>query len=159
MKKLKIVTGEDNPILRAVSSEVRNFNSELKSFVKAMKVAMEKAKGLGIAAPQVGKNIRVFLTTLNFRKKDEILVAMVNPVIEKFSEEKEIDEEGCLSLPNRYGKVERSKSVKVKFQDLDGNWQKMELEGLNARVVQHELDHLNGVLFIDKEVKKIASRE
>ena len=150
MKKLKIVTGEDTEILRTVCAEVPRFDAELKSFVEAMRKAMIKARGLGIAAPQVGENRRVFITTLDYKKKTQMMIAMVNPEITWFSEEMEIDEEGCLSLPGIYAKVERARAVKVEFFNLDGGRQVMELEGLNARVVQHELDHLNGVLFIDK---------
>jgi peptide deformylase len=152
MAKLKIITGKDNPILRAVSEPVKNFDSALKKFAKEMKVAMEKAKGLGIAAPQVGKNWRVFWVTLGYKDEQEVCVAMVNPEIVWSSEEMEIDEEGCLSLPGDYGKVERPRAVKVEFFDLDGGRQVFELEGLDARVVQHEKDHLDGVLFIDKLV-------
>ncbi len=150
MKKLKIVVGEDNPILRAKSQEIKNFDQGLKKFVKAMKAAMIKAKGLGIAAPQVGENIRVFLTTLGYDTEQERLVAMVNPKITYFSEEKVVAEEGCLSLPGTYGKVERSREIEVEFSDLEGSKQVLRLRDLDARVVQHELDHLDGVLFIDK---------
>ena len=152
MKKLKIVTGEENPILRAVSTEVKTFNSELKSFAKQMKEAMIKAKGLGIAAPQVGKNIRIFIVTLNYGSENEMMIYMVNPKILKFSTETEVAEEGCLSLPGVYGNVERSIIVSVEFYNLDGARQEIELEGLNARIVQHENDHIDGVLFVDKLV-------
>ncbi len=150
MKKLKIITGEENPILRAVSTEVKTFNSELKSFAKQMKEAMIKAKGLGIAAPQVGKNIRIFIVTLNYGSENEMMIYMVNPKILSKSTETEVAEEGCLSLPGVYGNVERSRIVSVEFYNLDGARQEMELEGLNARVVQHENDHIDGILFIDK---------
>ena len=150
MKKLKIVTGEENPILRSISSEVKSFNSELKNFAKKMKEAMIKAKGLGIAAPQVGKNWRIFLVTLNYGKQDEMMVFMVNPKILTQSEETEIAEEGCLSLPGVYGKVERAKNIMVEFYNLDGARQEMTLNGLDARVVLHENDHIDGILFIDK---------
>ena len=150
MKKLKIITGEENPILRAVSTEVKTFNSELKSFAKQMKESMIKAKGLGIAAPQVGKNIRIFIVTLNYGSENEMMIYMVNPKILSKSTETEVAEEGCLSLPGVYGNVERSRIVSVEFYNLDGARQEMELEGLNARVVQHENDHIDGILFIDK---------
>jgi peptide deformylase len=150
MKKLQIVKGEDNPILRAVSTEVKTFNPELKSFAKQMKEAMIKAKGLGIAAPQVGKNIRIFIVTLNYGSENEMMIYMVNPKILSKSTETEVAEEGCLSLPGVYGNVERSIIVSVEFYNLDGARQEMELEGLNARVVQHENDHIDGILFTDK---------
>jgi peptide deformylase len=152
MAKLKIVVGEDEEVLRAMSRPIDRFDNALKLFAKDMKRAMEKAKGMGIAAPQVGKNVRVFWVTLDYKEPNEMCIAMVNPEIVWSSEEKEIDEEGCLSLPGVYGKVERPRAIKVEFFDLDGGRQVLELEGLDARVVQHEKDHLDGVLFIDKLV-------
>ncbi|MEK7673093.1 MAG: peptide deformylase [Patescibacteria group bacterium] len=150
MPKLKIVTGKDNPILRAMSTPVKKFDASLKKFAKDLKDAMVKAKGLGIAAPQVGQNIRVFITVLNYKTDQQVTVTMVNPEILEHGLETNIDEEGCLSLPAIYGKVERFNKVLVKFFDLDGNEQVFSLQGLNARVVQHENDHINGVLFIDR---------
>jgi peptide deformylase len=149
MAKLEIITGEKNPILRAVSKPIKKF-SDLKKLAKQMKVAMVGANGLGIAAPQVGKNIRMFIIALNHGSQNEIVLAMVNPEIKVHSEEVLVAEEGCLSLPGQYGKVERFKQVRVKFFDLDGGRQILELSDLNARVIQHEIDHLDGVLFVDK---------
>ncbi len=153
MAKLKIVTGEDNPILRAVSTPVQKFDASLKKFAKDLKEAMFAANGLGIAAPQVGRNIRVFIVTLALKTKEEQVLAMVNPEILEWGKALEVGEEGCLSLPGAYGKVARAKRVKVQFFDVEGNRQILDLAGLDARVVQHELDHLNGVLFIDKLAK------
>lgn len=157
MAKLKIITGENNPILRARSVDVASFDKELKKFAKDMADAMKAAKGLGIAAPQVGKNVRIFIATLGYKTPSKKIVAMVNLSILAHSADMKIDEEGCLSLPGIYGKVERFRKVKVEFFDLEGDKQVLELEGLDARVVQHELDHLNGVLFIDR-VKEMEQR-
>lgn len=150
MAKLKIITGEHNPILRAMSEKVKKFDAGLKKFAQDLKETMIKAKGLGIAAPQVGKNIRVFIAILNYKTESQVIMTMVNPEIITHSEETEIGEEGCLSLPGKFGNVERFKRVTVEFFDPDGGRQVFELSGLNARVVQHETDHINGVLFIDK---------
>ena len=152
MKTLEITKGEDNSVLRAVSKDVKSFDKKLKKLAKQMREAMVKAKGIGIAAPQVGINLRIFLVTLDIGKKSESCFAMVNPKITKFSEETDIEEEGCLSLPGVYGKVERPSSITVEFFDIEGSRYVLELEGLNARVVQHENDHLDGVLFVDKLV-------
>ena len=152
MKTLEITKGEDNSVLRAVSEDVKSFDKKLKKLAKQMREAMVKAKGIGIAAPQVGINSRIFLVTLDIGKKSESCFAMVNPKITKFSEETDIAEEGCLSLPGVYGKVERPSSITVEFFDIEGSRHVLELEGLNARVVQHENDHIDGVLFIDKLV-------
>lgn len=158
MAKLKIVTGEKNPILRAVSEPVKKFDASLKKFAKDLKETMIKAKGLGIAAPQVGKNIRVFIATLNYKTDSQVIVTMVNPEIVAHGKETEVGEEGCLSLPGKYGNVERFKRVTVEFFDPDGGLQVFELSGLNARVAQHENDHINGVLFIDR-MKKAEERK
>lgn len=150
MAKLKIITGEKNPILRAVSEPVKKFDAGLKKFAKDLKETMIKAKGLGIAAPQVGKNIRVFIATLNYKTDSQVIVTMANPEIVAHSKETEVGEEGCLSLPGKYGNVERFERVTVKFFDLDGGSQMLELSGLNARIIQHENDHINGILFVDR---------
>lgn len=150
MSKLKIITGEDNKILRTVSVPVIKFDAGLKKFAKDLKETMIAADGLGIAAPQVAKNIRVFWTILNLKKKDERCVVMVNPTIKFIGDEMVEDEEGCLSLPGIFGKVVRYKHIEVEFFGVDGVRQVLKLSGLNARVVQHENDHLDGILFLDR---------
>ena len=157
MKNNKILVGEDNLVLRATSQEVSKFDRGLKDFVEGMKKTLKKAEGLGLAAPQVGENIRVFVVTLNYGKKNEIVVGMVNPEILEVSVDMELGEEGCLSLPGIYSKVSRYVGIKVRYQDVDGNVMNMELLGLDAREFQHELDHLDGILFVDRVVK--ADRE
>lgn len=147
---LDIVTGSETEILRTVCEQVTKFDKSLKKLAEDMVETMEQAKGLGIAAPQVGINARVFIVTFDYGQKDERQVVMVNPEITFFSTEKEIAEEGCLSLPKVFGNVERPSEIVVKYQNLRGQELSLRLEGLNARVVQHELDHLNGVLFTDK---------
>ncbi len=153
MAKLKIVTGEDNKILRTMCKPVKKFDAGLKKFVKDMKDTMKAANGLGIAAPQVAKTIRVFIVTLDIGKKDERVVAMVNPTLAFVDTKKVTDEEGCLSLPGIYGKVERYHSVDVEFFGVDGVRQSLSLKGLNARVVQHENDNIDGILFLDRMKK------
>jgi peptide deformylase len=150
MAKLEIVCGENNAILRAESVEVVKFDASLKKFVKDLKKLMAKAGGLGLAAPQVGVHMRIFVLILDFKKASEQVVAMINPRILSHGDEVEIAEEGCLSLPGLYANVERWRDVKVEFCDVDGGRQVLELSGLNARVVQHEYDHLDGVLFVDR---------
>lgn len=149
MSELKIITGKDSPILRTKCQPVQKFDKQLKALVEDMNDTMVKAKGVGIAAPQVGVDARVFLAVLGADGKNPLTIPMVNPEITWFSEEAEIEEEGCLSLPKQFGKVERPVEVIVEFQDLKGMTKNLKLKKLDARVVQHELDHLNGVLFID----------
>ncbi len=149
MKNNKILVGEDNLILRATSQEVRMFDRGLRDLAVSMKKTLKKADGLGLAAPQVGENIRMFLITLGYGSNKEIIVPVVNPEILGVSEERGFGEEGCLSLPGIYAQVERFMALKVRFQDLEGNVIEMELDRLDARIFQHELDHLDGVLFVD----------
>lgn len=152
MAKLKIIIGDKNPILRSVSEPVKKFDGGLKKFVRDLKATMVGAKGLGIAAPQVGEPIRVFIAVFNHGTSHQVTVPMVNPEILSHGEEQTLGEEGCLSLPGIYGKVARYNRINVRYFDLDGSEQVLDLEGLNARVVQHENDHLNGVLIVDKIV-------
>ena len=147
---LDIVTGSETKILRTVCEPVTQFDKSLKKLAEDMIETMHAAKGLGIAAPQVGVNARVFIVTFDYGQKDERQVAMVNPEIIFFSDNQDLAEEGCLSLPKVFGNVERPTEIVVKYLNLRGQELSLRLEGLNARVVQHELDHLNGVLFIDK---------
>lgn len=158
MIKMEIFTGEDNPVLRAKSVSVEKFDGGLKKFVKSMKEKMVETKGLGIAAPQVGENLRICVVLLNYDTPNEVVVPMVNPEILGHGEEITVAEEGCLSLPGCYANVERWERVMVEYCDLKGEKRVLSLEGLNARVVQHEIDHLDGVLFVDRVEKKKGVR-
>lgn len=153
MAKLKILTGENNDILRAKSILIKKFDAELKKLVKAMKETLIAQNGLGLAAPQIGKNIRLFVLFLDYKTDDQRIVTMINPRIISRSDEMEIDQEGCLSLPGIWGNVVRYRDIVVEFSDVEGTRQILLLSGLNAREVQHEYDHLEGILFIDKMEK------
>jgi len=150
MAIIEIEKGEDNKILRTVSEPITKFDKKLKKFAKDMKETMFKANGIGIAAPQVGVNTRIFLALLDYDTPSERVEAMVNPEITWVSDEKEVNEEGCLSLPGHFDKVSRHLKLTVRYQNLDGIWQELELENLNARIIQHETDHINAGLFIDR---------
>lgn len=150
MGKLILETGVDNEILRKVSTPVDKVDKHIAQFIEDMKVSMHDEKGIGLAAPQVGHNIRVIVVMLDCQSKNPSVLGMVNPEITYFSEEKEYGEEGCLSVPGFFDNVWRSKEVIVKYLDQKGREQMLRLEGLNARVVQHEIDHLNGILFVDR---------
>lgn len=158
MAKLKIITGANNPILRAMCTPVKKFDASLRKFAKDLKDTMIKADGLGIASPQVGNNIRLFIVTMNYKTDHQVVVTMINPEILSHGTKTEIKEEGCLSLPKQYGDVERFVEITVAFHDLNGTRQVFELKGLDARITQHENDHINGVLFIDR-MKEMAERE
>jgi peptide deformylase len=127
----------------------------LKKLIRDMRETMDIEDGIGIAAPQVGVNIRMALAKLNPGTNHENIIVMINPEIIKHAEEKEEHEEGCLSLRKKWGKVPRWTSLTVKYHN-----QKMEsvalgLDGLNARIIQHEIDHLDGKLFIDRVVGEV----
>ncbi|MFA6917915.1 MAG: peptide deformylase [Candidatus Gracilibacteria bacterium] len=149
-KLLEIQTGENNPILRTKSVRVGKINAVLKKFAKDMRETMIAKDGLGLAAPQVGENLRMIIVTMNYGASNAIVMTMINPEILSHGEEVYIAEEGCLSLPKRFENVERFKEVVVEFTDLDGGEHTLKLANLDARVVQHEVDHLDGVLFIDR---------
>ena len=110
--------------------------------------AMYKAPGIGLAAPQVGESLRLIVVDLQPDETRQPYV-MVNPEIVEASREVALREEGCLSIPNQYAEVERPAVVKVRWQDLEGARREIMAEGLMAACLQHEIDHLNGVLFID----------
>ena len=131
------------------------FDEKLKKTVDAMIATMLSpdqgdVTGIGLAANQVGLLDRIMIVTLNVNtKKDHKVVAMINPEIVWESEDKVVMEEGCLSLPKTFGKVIRPAKIKVKWQNVDGNVCEKKLASWDARIFQHEYDHLEGVLFID----------
>jgi peptide deformylase len=135
--------------LRQVSEPVKKIDAATRQLVEDMFETMYDAPGIGLAAIQVGTPKRV--VTMDIAKKDEPKKPQVyiNPEILWRSEEKATHEEGCLSIPEFYGDVERPAQVKVKYLDLEGKAHEIEASGLLATCLQHEIDHLNGVLFID----------
>lgn len=142
---LKIITNP-HPILRLKARPIADILApEIQKLIPELADLMLKKDGLGIAAPQVAKSLRLIIV----RYKDDNL-AMINPIITGRSILKEIDEEGCLSVPNTFGQVKRCKKVTVKYQDAQGKSRQITGQGLFARVIQHEVDHLDGILFIDK---------
>ncbi len=135
--------------LRLKSEPVKTVDAEVRALVDDMFETMYQAPGVGLAAIQVGVPRRI--VTVDTAKKDEPKHPQVfmNPEIVWSSEEKNTYEEGCLSIPEYYEEVERPSEVKVRFMDLDGKMQEVAANGLLATVLQHEIDHTNGVLFID----------
>jgi peptide deformylase len=136
-----------DPRLRVKCEQVTKFDEELKKIVDDMAETMYNAPGVGLAAPQVGIHKRIFIIDISKEKTD--LKIFINPTILKM--EGEIcDEEGCLSIPGEYANVTRAEKVEASAQDLDGNEFLIKAEGLLARAIQHEFDHLNGILFLDR---------
>jgi peptide deformylase len=155
MSKLTIQTGVENQILRAKAVPVEKIDKSIKKLIQNMVDTVDKANGLGLAAPQVGVGKRVIVIIFNYDTDHEIVMPFINPEIVYFSKKENICEEGCLSLPGVWKPVKRSSTIRVKFLDLKGINQLLELENINARVVQHEIDHLNGILFVDRAEEDI----
>jgi peptide deformylase len=136
-----------DPVLRMQARDVEDFDDDLASLVERMRHLLHDANGLGLAATQVGVLRRVFLFLPD---PEEEAVALVNPKLVAPSEERVSDEEGCLSLQGVVIPVERHERITVEATDPEGNDVRLELEGLPARIAQHELDHLDGVLILDR---------
>ena len=147
-----------DPILKTKARPVERFDAELRDEVARMAVLMNDALGIGLAAPQVGISHRVLVYRV---EPDSPTVALVNPKVEWSSRDQEISEEGCLSLPLVHVDVERPVAVLVHAQDEHGAELVVEATGLEARVIQHEIDHLDGILILDRttrEQRKAAMR-
>ena len=136
-----------DPVLQRPAEPVTVFGDELRSLVDDMFESMYAAHGIGLAAPQIGIAKRITVIDLSFQKTPEEKIALINPEIIT-SEGKLYEEEGCLSLPDIREKVSRAARVKIRAQDVEGNWVEREAGDLLARAFQHEIDHLDGVLFI-----------
>lgn len=147
---IPVEAGSDNKILRTVSKRVAKVTPEIRKFAQEMTKTMFVENGVGIAAPQCGKNIRMAIVRLNPGEKNEIVFPIINPEIIEASDEMEDGEEGCLSLRGVWGKVKRHARLLVRFQNIKGQEQSLLLEHFNARIIQHEVDHLNAILFIDR---------
>jgi peptide deformylase len=148
-----------DPVLRASALEVERFDDALRLEVQRMGELMHDALGVGLAATQLGVLHRVLVYRAY---PEDPLMALVNPLIEWASEELEPAEEGCLSLPGVHVEVERPARVRVRARDERGEELQVEAEGLTARVIQHEIDHLDGILILDRisrEARKEAMRE
>jgi peptide deformylase len=135
--------------LRLVSEPVKRVDAGIRALVDDLFDTMYKAPGIGLAAIQIGVPKRVMVLDLSKKEDDHKPQVFVNPEITWTSEAKTTREEGCLSIPEYYEEVERPSQVKVKYLDLDGKAHEIEADGLMATCVQHEIDHINGVLFID----------
>ncbi len=134
-----------DPVLKEVCAPVEKIDKQLKKLMDDMAETMYESNGVGIAAPQIGKAIRLVIIDC---QDEHGLLELINPVI-TFREGTETDTEGCLSVPDIYGEVERAAKVKVEFTNRRGKKQRVTATGLLARCIQHELDHLEGQLFID----------
>ena len=154
--------GSDNKVLRAWWEEVTEFDDELEEFAEILMDLLWEYDGVWLAAPQIWRNIAVIWTTQwkkmpkgkNIDKDFLWETVLVNPKILEKSEEMQESEEACLSLPDRQGYVERHQWVVVEYQDLKGKKKQQKYSWFNACIIQHEVDHLNGILFTDKLIRE-----
>jgi peptide deformylase len=152
MQKRKVIT-VPHPTLRKKAQKVTSFDGNLQDLIEDMIESMREDKGVGLAAPQVNVSKRVITVEFGSEEDENILPTLyviVNPKITSPSEEKVTGVEGCLSVPGLMGEVERSASVVIEGQTREGDPFKMKAKGWLARIFQHEVDHLNGVLFTDR---------
>ena len=148
-----------HPVLLKKTNEISNLDSiDLKKIIYDMSETMIDANGIGLAAPQVHLSHRLFIyRNPDIEEEEKIKVSvLINPLIENISNETEDDWEGCLSIPGMSGLVRRSKKIKYSAIDLKGEKVSGEVEGLHARVIQHEFDHLNGILYTSRLADKRA---
>ncbi|SHH44072.1 peptide deformylase [Anaerosphaera aminiphila DSM 21120] len=140
----RVIRIDNDPILRKKSREVSKIDDRIKVLIEDMYETMDYADGVGLAAPQVGTLRRV----ITVDDRDGTRFALINPEI-ICSEGTQLGNEGCLSLPNKQGKVKRANEVKVKYIDINGEEKEIQAVEYLARILQHEIDHLNGILYSD----------
>ncbi|MGR9273047.1 peptide deformylase [Rhizobium leguminosarum] len=138
-----------DPVLRQLSKPIERVDSDLQRLADDMLETMYDAPGIGLAAIQIGVPRRMLVIDISREGEEKQPQVFINPEIVKSSDERSVYEEGCLSIPDYYAEVERPAVVSVKYLDLNGKEQIVEADGLLATCLQHEIDHLNGVLFID----------
>ena len=155
MAVLKVVN-YGNPILRKVCEPVKDF-TQLNGILEDMFDSMYEAEGIGLAANQVGIDLNLFIIDITHTEESESTHTFINSSIIGTSGDEELFQEGCLSLPGIALDVLRPEKVKLRYQTLDEQWHEDEFEGLLARAIQHEMDHLNGVFIVDRvsEVERI----
>ena len=143
MALLEIKTAGD-PVLKQICAPVEKIDKRFRNFLDDMYETMKSSDGVGIAAPQVGSSLRACVIDVDGKNRYD----MINPVI-TLREGSAVDNEGCLSCPNLFGDVERAEKIRVEYTNRFGKKKSLDADGLLARCVQHELDHLDGKLFID----------
>ncbi len=137
-------------VLRQPTKRITKVDDEIRLLVRQMLQTMYSAEGVGLAAPQVGVHKQLLVVDIDPTEASNQPIILMNPVIKKASPEIEVEQEGCLSIPNVYLEVRRSIAIEVTFKDLQGRPQSLQADGFLARAIQHEIDHLNGVLFVDR---------
>ncbi|HEB50560.1 MAG TPA: peptide deformylase [Desulfobulbus sp.] len=146
---IKEIITYPHPVLREKAKKITTFDDELRQLAADMGETMYKAPGVGLAANQIGLAVQLVVVDVSREKDEKKFIALVNPVLSE-GEGSEIDEEGCLSVIDYQAKVKRFRKIKVTAQDLEGKEMEFVAEDRFARIIQHEVDHLNGTLFIDR---------
>ena len=147
--KIHEIVKYPDPVLATPAAPVTAFDAALKKLVSDMFTSMYAAQGIGLAAPQIGISKRLTVIDISFNKNPDEKLVLINPeVVEQHG--RQFEEEGCLSLPDIREKVQRAAQVQVRAQNERGEWFEVDGEELLARALQHEIDHLNGILFIDR---------
>ena len=146
---IKVILTEPNKILREISKPVLNVGVEEQKLMDDMLETMYYANGIGLAAIQVGVPKRIIVIDISKDEKKEKPMFFVNPIIKNKNLEKLTYEEGCLSVPDQFAEIERPSKCEVEYLDYNGKSQLLKAEGLLATCIQHEMDHLEGILFID----------
>lgn len=153
-QNLKMQFGEDNSILRKKSEYITNINKEIRDIVKYMDGELKLQDGMGIAAPQVGINIRLAIITqrdiIKWKYIYKSSKTIVNPIVTKHSETTNDDREWCLSLPGNVWLIARYDRVEISYQDIYSKTKTAKLKSIDARIAQHEIDHLDGILYMDR---------
>lgn len=154
MLAIRIILRDDHPVLRQKTAEVKNINSGVFRLLDDMRETMREADGVGLAANQVGVSKRILIAA----EGEETIYELINPCCE-LSEGDEVGTEGCLSVPGKYGEVPRSTKIIVTALNREGQKIRLTAEGLLARILQHEMDHLDGILFTDKALRLLDPEE
>jgi len=147
MKKLSVIT-YPNSILLKKTKKIKNYlDSEVQKLIPRMIEVMKKSNGVGLAANQVGKSLRLCIIE---EKEQNKLFILINPTITAFSRKKVVLQEGCLSFPQKFFSISRPEKIKARYMDESGKKVKIKAAGLLARAIQHEIDHLDGIVFINR---------
>ena len=146
---IKKILTEPNKLLRQISVPVEKVEEREQELMNDMLETMYAANGIGLAAIQIGIPKRIIVMDLSKEENKKLPMYFVNPVITKKNNERKTYEEGCLSVPNQFAEIDRPSKCEVEYLDYNGNKQNLQAEGLLATCIQHEIDHLEGILFID----------
>ena len=146
---IKTILTEPNTLLMQISQPIEKLGEHERELMNNMLETMYAANGIGLAAIQIGEPKRIIVMDLSKEENKKLPMYFVNPIITKKNDEKITYEEGCLSVPNQFAEIDRSSKCEVEYLDYNGNKQNLQAEGLLATCIQHEIDHLEGILFID----------